>query len=542
MRTLHQGLLANMNRRMMGKLAVALAMTTILSGAPASAQDPLPGGTLHLAAPYGSALSSLDPHATYESQDMVVSKALHRSLYTWDSANNTPALDLAASVETSPDGKTFTYKLLDNVYFHNGRKMTAEDIIWSYTRVMDPTKGYPGATNLSNITGAKDYAEGKATSISGLTKIDDLTLSIAFDTFVDPGTLLFEAITAILPREEVEKPEFATHPVGLGPFKFVEHTEGSSIVVEKFDKYFKPGKPYADRIEFTITDDYSALDVAFRAGELDATVVNSSAYQLYKADPELSKGLIEVHEVFTRHMGMNTEKAPFNDERVRQAINYAIDRDIIIEKLLKNKAFKATGWLPTTSPGFDATRQPYAYDPAKSKALLAEAGLADGVAVEIMVTESSSDLFQAVQPFLAAVGIIATPKVVESNVLVEAIDSGEATAWFRSAGTGPDPIAALRCFDSRVTRAGCNTTAFKDPAFDAMLDEAAATSDPTKRRDLIMKADGYIFEKAPVWFNNYNKAVVATQPWVHGVDANVTEAAIMEVDQIWLDADAPGRQ
>ena len=242
---------------------------------------------------------------------MVVSKALHRSLYTWDSAKNMPALDLAASVEQSPDGKTFTYKLLDNVYFHNGRKMTADDIIWSYTRVMDPTKGFPGATNLSNISGAKDYADGKATGISGLNRIDDLTFSITFDNFVDPGTLLFEAITAILPKEEVEKPEFATHPVGLGPFKFVEHTEGSGIVVEKFDKYFKPGKPYVDRIEFTITDDYSALDVAFRAGELDATVVNSSAYELYKADPELAKGLIEVHEVFTRHMGMNTEKAPF---------------------------------------------------------------------------------------------------------------------------------------------------------------------------------------------------------------------------------------
>ena len=92
-----------------------------------------------------------------------------------------------------------------------------------------------------------------------------------------------------------------------------------------------------------------------------------------------------------------------------------------------------------------------------------------------------------------------------------------------------------------MTRAGCNTTAFKDPAFDAMLDEAASTSDPAKRRDLIKAADGYIFEKAPVWFNNYNKAVIATQPWVHGVDANVTEAAIIEVDSVWLDENAPGR-
>lgn len=542
MRTQHQGLFTHVSRGLLGKLAAALAMTAVLQGAPVWAEEPMSGGTLHLAAPYGSALSSLDPHVTYESQDMVVSKALHRALYTWDSANNIPALDLAATVEQSADGKTFTYKLLDNVYFHNDRKMTADDVIWSYTRIMDPTKGYPGSTNLANIVGANDVLDGKATTISGLKKIDDLTIEITFKDYVDPGVLLYEAITAVLPKEEVEKPDYANHPVGLGPFKFVEHVEGSRIVVEKFDKYYKPGKPYADRIEFIITDDYSALDVAFRAGELDATVLNGNAYQLYQADPELAKGLIEVSEVFTRHMGMNTEVAPFNDVRVRQAINYAIDRDLIIEKLLKNKAFKATGWLPATSPGFDATRQPYAYDPEKAKALLAEAGLADGFTMEVSVTEGGLDTLQALQPFLEAIGITATAKVMESNVLVDSIDSGEAVAWLRSAGTGPDPLVALRCFDSRVSRDGCNTTAFKDPAYDAMLDEAAATLDAAKRIGLIKAADGYIFDKAPVWFNNYNKAVVATQPWVHGVDANVTEAAIIEVDSIWLDASAPDRQ
>ncbi len=542
MRTKEYGMITDFKRSRVGQLVAVLAVATILHGAPVRADEPLPGGTLHLAAPYGSALSSLDPHATYESQDMVVSKALHRALYTWDSANNVPALDLAASVEQSADGKTFTYKLLDNVYFHNGRKMTVDDVIWSYTRIMDPAKGYAGSTNLANIVGASDVLDGKATVISGLTKIDDLTFSVTFKNFVDPGTLFYEAITAILPQEEVAKPEFASQPVGLGPFKFVEHVEGSRIVVEKFDKYFKPGKPYADRIEFVITDDYSALDVAFRAGELDATVLNSNAYQLYTADPDLSKGLIEVSEVFTRHMGMNTEVAPFDDVRVRQAINYAFDRDLIIEKLLKNKAFKATGWLPATSPGFDATRTPYAYDPEKAKALLAEAGLADGFTVEVSVTEGGLELLQAMQPFLAAIGITATAKVLESNVLVDSIDAGEAVAWLRSAGTGPDPIAALRCFDSRVSRGGCNTTAFKDPAYDAMLDEAAATQDPAKRIELIKAADGYIFDQAPVWFNNYNKAVVATQPWVHGVDANATEAAILEVDSIWLDATAPDRQ
>jgi len=528
------------------RLKTLLVAAAIAIAAPMGAgwaQEPMSGGTLHLAAPYGAALKSLDPHVTYNSQDLVVSKAFHRALYTWDSAKNAPALDLAELVSTSEDGKTYTYRLFDNIYFHNGRKLTSDDVIWSYTRIMDPTKGYPGSVQVSTLAGAKEYADGKAKEISGLKKIDDRTFSMTFNEFVDPGMLFFEAITAILPREEVESGNFLTHPVGLGPFSFVEHVEGSRISGKKFDKYYKQGKPYADAVDFTISGDYSALDMAFRAGELDATVLSENAYVLYKADPELSKGLVEVSELFTRHMGFNTEKPPFNDVRVRQAINYAVDRDLIIKKLLKDKAYKATGWLPATSPAFDKDRQPYAYDPAKAKALLAEAGYPDGFEFTATVTDGTSSLgvLEAMMPYLKEVGITANAKVVDSNTLVDEMDQGLAAAWFRSAGTGPDPLNALRCFDSRVSRPACNRSAFKDPAYDAILDEAAAEKDQAKRIELLKKADGYIFEQAPVWFNNYNKAVVATQPWIHGVDANVTEAAIIEVDSLWLDENAPGR-
>ena len=304
-----------------------------------------------------------------------------------------------------------------------------------------------------------------------------------------------------------------------------------------------PEDSYADAVNFIITDDYSAMDVAFRAGEVDATVLSEDAYVLYKQDPVLSAGLIEVPELFTRHMGMNTEIAPFDDERVRQAINYAIDRDLVISKLLKDKAFKATGWLPPTSLAADPSLAPYPYDPEKAKALLAEAGLADGFAFDIMVTDSTSGrgVAEAITPFLRDVGITVNMVIADGAVIAEARENGTAMAWMRSAGTGPDPISALRCFDSRVSRGACNTTAFKDPTFDAMLDEAAATTDEAARIELIKKANAYILEKAPVWFHNYNKGVLAVQPWLYGAAGNVTETAILEVDDMWLGEDAPGR-
>ncbi|WP_102224873.1 ABC transporter substrate-binding protein [Acidimangrovimonas sediminis] len=533
-----------------GALGAAAALTngTALSAllpTPARAAEaaPMPGGTMHLAAPYGSALKSLDPHATWRSQDMVVSKAFHRSLYSWDTSKNAPAPDLAASVTAEADGMTHTYKLHDNAYFHNGRQVVADDVIWSFTRVMDPDKGFPGAALVANIEGADDYAKGKAKTISGLKKIDDLSFQIKMKNYTDPGLLFFDGVTSILPKEEVAKPDFLTHPVGCGPFSFSQHVAGSSISGKKFDKYYKPGKPYADGVHFVITGDYSALDMAFRSGELDATVLSASAYALYKNDAKLSKGLVEVHELFTRHMGMNLKMKPFDDEKVRQAINYAIDRDLIIDKLIKGKAFKAVSWLPSSSIAFDETRKPYPFDVDKAKELMKASAYPDGAEVTIWATNGTNGtgVAQAITPYLAAIGLKVTLKVVESSVLSDALHSGTAQAWLYSSGTGPDPIAALRDFDSRVTRAGGNTTGFSDPAYDKMLDDAAGEVDPDKRRKLTMQADGYIFDKAPVWFFNTNKAVVATQPWIHNVGGNVTEAAILEVDDMWLGKDAPGR-
>ena len=97
-------------------------------------------------------------------------------------------------------------------------------------------------------------------------------------------------------------------------------------------------------------------------------------YVAYQADPNLKGTIVEVAEVFTRYMGMNPGFKPFSDKRVRQAINYAIDTDLIISKLVKGKAYRATSWLPLTSPLYDKTMKPYAFDPAKAKQLLADAG------------------------------------------------------------------------------------------------------------------------------------------------------------------------
>ncbi len=277
---------------------LAAATAAIASAGAAQAQDtPRKGGTIRMTAPYAASFGSLDPHTTPRAQDDIVSKALQRTLYNWDSKDGKLVLELAKSVTPAEDGLTYTYKLRDDAFFHNGRKMTADDIIWSFTRIMDGSKGYPAARYVRIIKGAIDVEKNQAKEISGLKKIDDFTLEMTLTDKVDPAYYFFPGSTAILPKEEVEKGNFAANPVGLGPFKFKEHVPGSRVVAERWEKFYKPGKPYADKVEVLIMAEAAARDVAFRNKEIDTSILGPAQYVAYRADPELSKGILEVAEM-----------------------------------------------------------------------------------------------------------------------------------------------------------------------------------------------------------------------------------------------------
>ncbi|MFO1081558.1 MAG: ABC transporter substrate-binding protein [Reyranellaceae bacterium] len=527
-------------RKIIG-LAAALALA---AGVAQAQETPRKGGTIRMTAPYAASFGSLDPHTTPRAQDDIVNKALQRTLYNWDSKQGKVVLELAKSVTTSPDGLTYTYKLRDDAYFHNGRKMTADDVIWSFTRIMDGTKGYAAARYIRIIKGAVDVEKGQAKEISGLKKIDDFTLEITLNDKVDPGFYFFPGPTAILPREEVEKGNFGANPVGLGPFKFKEHIPGSRVVAERFDKFYKPGQPYADKVEVLIMAEAAARDVAFRNKEVDTSILGPAQYVAYREDADLSKGILEVAEMFTRAVTFNHGFKPFQDKRVRQAFNHAIDTDLIIKRLVKDKAYRAVSWLPLSSPSFDKSVKAYAFDPEKAKKLLAEAGYPNGFEFELTTSQNESwglPIVEAIIPMLAKVGIKAKPKLVEVTVLTEIAQKGDHQAYIGSNLTGPDSLATLQCYYSKTPRTACNYTGFNNPAFDKLFEEAGATTDPAKRTDLLRQANNLLYDEAPVWFFNYNKAVLAYQPWIHGLQANPTEITHQYPEDIWVDQRSPAK-
>ncbi len=522
--------------------ACATALTLAAFTVSAQAQEPRRGGTIRFTAPYGASFVSNDSHVSLGVQDEIFSYALHSMLYKWDAKNSKPELDLARSVAVSADGKTYTYKLRDDAFFHNGRKMTADDVIWSYTRIMDGAKNYPGARYIARIAGATDVQKGQAKEISGLKKIDDFTIEVTLTDRADPGYFLFQGQTAIMPAKEAQAPDFFNKPIGLGPFKFVEHIPGSRMVFERWEKYHQPGKPYADKLVISPMGEAAARDVAFRNKEIDVSILGSTQYVAYQADPNLKKGILEVAEVFTRNMGMNPEFRPFSDKRVRQAINHAIDSELIIKRLVRDKAYRAVSWLPSSVPAFDKNAKPYAFDPEKAKKLLAEAGYPDGFEFEWTATPNESwgiPIVEATIPMLAKVGIKVKVKPVETSALGGVVAKGDFQAYIWSNTSGPDPLTALKCFHSATPRSSCNYTTFKSAAFDKLFEEAAAERDAGKKVELMKKANALLQEEAPVWFFNYNKAVLAYQPWLHGLQANATELALQRYEDLWVDASSP---
>jgi peptide/nickel transport system substrate-binding protein len=518
-------------------LAVALVLG-MMGGEVLAARS---GGTFNFCSPYGGQVYGLDPHRSTRCQDRIIELNINRSLYKWDAETNKPVLALAEKVDASSDGKVYTYTLKKNIKFHNGRKLTVDDIIWSYERIMSPKLASPAATFIRFIKGAKEMEDGKADKISGLRKIDDYTLEISLVNPVDPAYNLYQIAAAILPHEEVEKKGdgFTTDPVGCGPFQFEKWTKGSEVVLKKFPGFYKNGKPYLDKVVFKIMGESAARDIAFRAKELDATIVGSSQYQEYQKDPKLSKNLIEVAEMFTRLIVFNLEYKPFTDKRVRQAINYSINSPLIIDKYLKGKAFPCVSFLPTTSPAFDANAKGYEYDLEKAKELMKAAGYEKGFTVDVLCTSSKSwgvGVVEALIPFLKKINITVTPRQVEGAVMAVQARKGEFQALIWSLESGPDPLQALMRFHATNPRSSGNYPGYNNPEYDKLLDAAAKERNEMKKVDLLKKANAIFMEDAPIWFFNYNKAIIAYHPWVHGIKSVAPEMMYQELADVWMDA------
>ncbi|WPZ14737.1 ABC transporter substrate-binding protein [Nitratireductor rhodophyticola] len=499
-----------------GVAAAALSASAML--APALAQDIKQGGSMTVT--YKDDVSTLDPAIGYDWQNWSMIKSLFDGLMDYVPGTTELRPEIAESYEISEDGTVFTFKLRDGVKFHNGRDLTAEDVKYSIERAVNPKTQSPGAGFFGSIKGFEEASSGDAEGLSGITVVNDHTIKFELSrpdaTFLHVLALNF---AHVVPKEEVEKhgADFGKHPVGSGAFKLSEWTLGQRLVFERFEDYWNPGVPKLDQIIFEVGQEPVVALLRLQNGEVDVPGdgIPPAKFIEVQNDPKFKDLIIQGGQLHTGYVTMNVKMEPFDKPEVRKAVNMAINKDRIL-RIINGRAVAANQPLPPSMPGYAKDYEGYAYDPEAAKALLAEAGLADGFETELYVmnTDPQPRIAQAIQQDLKAIGINASIKsLAQANVIAAGGEEDQAPmiwsggmAWIADF---PDPSnfygPILGC-DGAVP-GGWNWAWYCNEDLDAMAKEADAMVDPAKAgereamwRDIYLK----VMEDAP-WAPIFNE-------------------------------------
>ncbi|HDR29324.1 MAG TPA: ABC transporter substrate-binding protein [Rhodovulum sp.] len=415
---------------------------------------------------------------------------------------------------------TYTFKLRRGVKFHNDREMTAEDVKYSLDRVTNPATQSPGAGFFGSIEGYDAMAAGEADSLSGVSVIDPYTVEIKLSrpdaTFLHVMAINF---SSIVPKEVVEQygEDFGKYPIGTGAFYLENWTLGQSLTFARNTEYWNEGLPKLDKITFEIGLEPIVALLRRQQGQADipGDGIPPAKFLEVKQDPAFKDVVIEGGQLHTGYITMNVNMAPFDNVKVHQAMNMAINKDRAV-RIINGRAVPANQPLPPTMPGYAPDYEGYPYDPEAAKALLAEAGFPDGFETEMYVftTDPNPRIAQSFQQDLAAIGIRAEIRsLAQANVIAAGGEPDQAPmiwtgsmAWIADF---PDPSnlygPILGC-DGAV-QGGWNWSWYCNEDLDAAANAADAMTDPAEAeareaawREIYLK----IMEDAP-WVPGFNE-------------------------------------
>ncbi|MGH2410443.1 MAG: ABC transporter substrate-binding protein, partial [Chloroflexota bacterium] len=341
-----------------------------------AADTPVRGGILTQG--FQNDLATLDPAIGYDWDNWPAEKMVFDGLLDYNEGT-TIVPRLAASMPTiSKDRRTYTFSLRKGVLFQNGRELTADDVAYSINRVLDPKTKSPGQSFFLGIAGAQAMADGKAAAASGIKVLG--RYSIQF-TLTQPDTTFLNVMAMnfayIVPKEVVAKEgaNFGHAPVGTGPFMLKQWIPGQKLVFVRNPHYFYEGLPYLDGVTFLIGLAPEVALLRLESGQLDMLddPIPAADFVSIKNNPKYANDLVRYVQPETTYLTMNTQIAPFNNVKVRQAVNMAIDKTRVVQ-LSAGRGVVADQILPPLMPGYDPSFKGYAYDPAAAKKLLAQAG------------------------------------------------------------------------------------------------------------------------------------------------------------------------
>jgi peptide/nickel transport system substrate-binding protein len=406
------------------------------------------------------------------------------------------------------DNQTLEFKLKQGVTFHNGEALTAEDVKFTFERtITENAIEYP-----EPHTAAR---KGLIAPLENVEAVDDYTVRL---NFVNPWPVALQMLChhQIVPKdymEQVGTEGFIAHPIGAGPFKFVEGSLDTQVVMERFSDYYGGsqalppiGLPYLKRVIFRLLPETSTRVAALQAGEVHLIqAVPADMYDMLQADPNV----VVKPAAGTRPnwMEMNVHQPPFDNVKVRHAMNYAVNKDLLVEKVLGGRGIVLPGALSPYNNFADPTLLPYGYDPGKAEALLAEAGYNPGdISFVLDSTESNKDRAEALAGQFQELGMDVTVRLWDYSVVRPLLRDGERMAFISSWGDSAfDPVghfeAKWRTWDpeGKVNGRG-NFSTYSNPRVDELVAMGETEADVAKRHEIYDEAQGIVYEEAPAVF------------------------------------------
>jgi peptide/nickel transport system substrate-binding protein len=489
-------------------------LLTALFGLAAAQQQ---GGTL--VAAWAQDPVGLDPHVTSAYSSFQILENVLDTLVTLDAEQNVVP-SLAESWEASADGLTWTFRLREGVRFSNGRELTADDVVFTFERMLDPETGSGNAYLLAGVT-AVDAPDDRT-----------VVLTLEAPNVALLGHLAVNKAVGIIARESVEDGTINTRPIGTGPFRIAEFQPGTLVRLERNEHYWQSGLPYLDAIDIRIIPDESVRRTALVSGDVD-WAISVPAQSVSELDRNDEVVVDQTTAGAYWYIGVNTEREPLDDPRVRQALSYALQRDNIALAAAFGNAQATQDPIPSSSAwAFDYA--PYEYDPERARELLAEAGVEGGFELEIMPTtqyEESIRVSQVLQANLAEVGVRATIRTLEWAEWLEEEGAGNYDTYVCSWNGLVDPDDYF--FAQHRTGEVFNFTGYSNPTVDELLDHGRRTEDFVERLPIYERINRIIVDEAPYIYLYNPLNIHAYRPYVEGFQARPDQA--VRFVGTWLD-------
>ncbi len=473
----------------------------------------------------------LDPILVSDTTSDGIASKIFNTLLGYDGDLNLVP-DLAEAMPTvSPDGLVYTFHIRSGVRFHNGRVVTAADFKYSLERLASTSSKRPNV--VKPILGAEAAIErghtGGDTTIEGIRAIGDLTLEIRLEKPYYPFLFLMAMMNAaVVPHEEVEAKgtAFSREPVGTGPFRLVEWRENDRLELVRNDDYFK-GAAKIPAIHFRVIPEPLTRGEEYKAGNLDLLDLTQGMLPRWRNSPHAEDVLV-YPQASLLYYGFNLKKegspfAGYSDKarKLREAMNWAVDRVFICEKIMDGRYAPSNGIIPPGVPGHIAERPAFVRDLEKARALLVEAGHPNGEGlpeVELWFNSQGDNakIAQVVQQSISEVGIQVSLKQLDWAAFIEACDAGE-PGFFRMGWVAdyPDPENFLYfLFHSDNHGPNGNVTFYERKEVDDLIDRSYLETDAEQRLGILREAEEIIMADWPWLFLTSTNEGILVKPYL----------------------------